>query len=251
MEKLLFKLEVFEGPLDLLMHLIQKNKVNIYDIPISEITEQYMEYLALMEEMDLDVSSEFLVMAANLLYIKSRMLLPKYSDSEDTDDEDPRQELVDRLLEYQKYKEISQFLSEREGRSQYIFFKEPELLDIEGWEQENLVNLSIDELIKAFYRIVMKNRRKAPPSKKSFKDIVGVEKVSVQSKAKEIIAILKNRSKVLFLELFKNMHSRAEVVAAFLAVLELIKLNRIIVEQRQYSKEIYVSLKGNGEVDGD
>jgi len=250
MNQLSIKLEVFEGPLDLLMHLIQKNKVNIYDIPISEITDQYLEYLSQMEEMDLEISSGFLVMAANLLYIKSRMLLPKHSDSEESD-EDPRQELVDRLIEYQKYKEASQFLEEREGRGQYYFFREPLQFEISDSEDNNLINLSIEELIKAFSRLVMDKRLKAPPSKRSFDGIVGIEKVSIRTKAKEIIKMLENHPQVLFLDIFKEMKSRAEIVAGFLAVLELIKMKKIIAEQKKDTNEIYVYLVKHGEGDGD
>ena len=123
MEKLSFKLEVFEGPLDLLLFLIQKNKVSIYDIPVSIITEQYMEYLKLMETNDLEISSEFLVMAARLLYIKSKMLLPKHEELEGEEEEDPRQELIQNLVEYKKYKEVSKFFSDRKNICDFLYFK--------------------------------------------------------------------------------------------------------------------------------
>ena len=121
METVTFKLETFEGPLDLLLHLIQKNKVNIYDIPIAELSRQYMEYLDSMKESDLEVTSEFVVMAAQLLYIKSKMLLP--DDNEDEDEGDPRAELVDRLIEYAKYKEAVEFLSPRQETGRLYFDK--------------------------------------------------------------------------------------------------------------------------------
>ena len=120
--KLSFKLEVFEGPLDLLLYLIDKNKVNIYDIPIASITEQYFEYLELMEQTDLDVSSDFVVIAANLIYIKSKMLLPKHNDKEELE-EDPRDELVEKLLEYKRYKEIAKVLSDNENSNYYVYYK--------------------------------------------------------------------------------------------------------------------------------
>ena len=122
MSELSFKLEIFEGPLDLLLFLIQKNKVNIYDIPISLITEQYLKHLEEMEKHDLEISSEFLVMAARLLYIKSKMLLPKHEELESEEEEDPRQELIQNLVEYKKYKEVSHFFSDRKNICDFLYF---------------------------------------------------------------------------------------------------------------------------------
>lgn len=248
MDQLSFKLEVFEGPLDLLIHLIQKNKVNIYDIPISEITDQYLEYLEKMQEIDLEFSSEFLVMAATLLYIKSKMLVPRHKDIEE-ETEDPRQELVEKLLEYKKYKELSLYLGEKEEKARFIFYKKPDEIEIpEVCDQ--LINLSIDDLMKAFNKLLARNQRKAPPPKDSFLGIVGREKVSIGKKVKDILNLLNRKSKVDFLELFKEMNSRAEIVAGFLAILELMKLNQIIVEQ-QDNAQIFIRKIENGEINGD
>ena len=137
MKKLSLKLEVFEGPLDLLMYLIQKNKVNIYDIPISEITHQYLEYLNEIPVPNLEVASKFVAMAARLLYIKSKMLLPKHDTLEDDmEDDDPRKELVDKLIEYKKYKEISLYLKQK-NRYKNIYYKQPENIEID----DNMPNL--------------------------------------------------------------------------------------------------------------
>ena len=239
MNKLSFKLEVFEGPLDLLMHLIEKNKVNIYDIPIAEITDQYLGYLERMEEMDLELSSEFLMMAANLLYIKSRMLLPKYSDPEE--EEDPRQELVDKLLEYQKYKRISEYFGDRQHQYNHILYKEPEEIELpERDEYEGFMPLSVEDLIKAFDNIFLRKSRLAPPSEKAFEKIVKYELISIKAKAAEILEILKQNKRVRFTELFEALCYRPEIVARFLAVLELIRDHRILAVQKAIGKDIYL-----------
>ncbi len=161
MEKVLYKLENFEGPLDLLLHLITKNKVSIYDIPIVEITDQYLEAIEGIEEAQLDNTSEFLVLAAQLLLIKSRMLLPKEEVLEE--EEDPREELARRLLEYQKYKEASQELRKTEFWSRYMFFKESEKIDfpVPPYDKHH----ETDELINAFNSILQRQIRKEKPKK--------------------------------------------------------------------------------------
>ncbi len=240
MNKLSFKLKVFEGPLDLLMHLIQKNKIDIYDIPISKITEQYMAYLEYIEEIDLELSSEFLVMAAQLLYIKSKMLLPKTDDP--VDEEDPRQELVDRLLEYQRFKQISEIFGDRQFHFQQTFIKNPDNIEV-FQDGDELIPLSSEDLIKAFNSIFVKKRRMAPPPKESFDSIIKHEKISIEDKIDEILLILSQRKKILFMALFDNLSFRPEIVARFLAILELIKANEIIVAQQAMNNEIYVIKK--------
>ena len=155
MEAVTFKLQMFEGPLDLLLHLIQKNKVNIYDIPITTITEQYMDYIDLMNEMDLEVTGEFLVVAAQLLYIKSKMLLPK---EEKEEEEDPRTELIDRLVEYAKYKGVVEYLDDNQGHANYLFFKEAQALPQAQPQLNESVPLS--KLLDAFAGVLERNRQK-------------------------------------------------------------------------------------------
>ena len=210
MEKLSFRLESYEGPLDLLLTLIKKNKVNIYDIPISDILDQYIEAMNMMKEMDLEVSSEFLVLAATLLQIKSKMLVP--SEDEDGEEIDPREELVNRLLEYKKFKETVPFFKENENNGSYMFFKTPE------------------NLLRAYRVSFNRLEAKLPPPVESFSGIVGHEKVSVRKKVTNMWKKLIRKAKMLFSELFKGVKSRPEAVASFLAVLELIKTNKIRVE---------------------
>ncbi len=146
------KLQNFEGPFDLLFHLIEKNEVDIYDIPIADITNQYLEYIYEMESLDLEVASEFIVMAATLLQIKSKMLLPKQKRDLDelaADDEDPRAELVEKLIEYKKYKEVSNVLQKREDVYSKLFYKDAEIIDdIE--EKEIFLNITLDDIVAAF-----------------------------------------------------------------------------------------------------
>lgn len=222
MEKISFKLEVFEGPLDLLLHLISKNKVNIYDIPIATITDQYMEVLNTMKELDLEVSSEFTVLASQLLLIKSRMLLPR---NEETDEEDPRTELVERLLEYQRYKSTLEFLKEHENAYKYMLFKEPE--DIEPATEPDTTVYPVDMLISAFNDILERSKRRVPPPRKTFESIVQREKVSVKDKVVYLQELVKNGNKVFFANIFDGMYTKPELVATFLALLELIKMNQI------------------------
>ncbi len=223
MEKVLYKLENFEGPLDLLLHLITKNKVNIYDIPIVEITDQYIEAINGIEESSLDNTSEFLVLAAQLLYIKSKMLLPKEEEAEE--EEDPREELAKRLAEYQKYKEASLELRKNEFWSRYMFFKESEKIDfpVPPYDKHH----EVSDLIDAFNAIMQRKIRKEKPKKKAFSGIVGHEKVSVDDMVEKICNMLSKKEKLPFKSLFKKNDSKPEMIATFLALLEMIKLSKI------------------------
>jgi segregation and condensation protein A len=228
MKQLAFKLQIFEGPLDLLLHLIHKNKVSIYDIPIAEITEQYMDYLEEMDHFDIELSSEFLVLAANLLYIKSRMILPK--PKEEAGEDDPRLELVQRLTEYRRIQMSAQTLSQREFAGGRRFYKtreyiEPLLID------ESLKLVKPGHLQTAMEAIYQKLQDRKPPSEKNFTGIVGREPIPVFSKIKQFLGKLKLLRKIKFLELFRGMKSRDEAVASFLAVLELAKMNRIQISE--------------------
>lgn len=236
MEQLKFKLDSFEGPLDLLLMLIRKNKVSIYDIPIALILEQYLAVMAEMKEMDLEVSSEFLVLAATLLQIKSKMLLPKNEDDEE-DGIDPREELVRRLAEYKKVKEATLFLKDRESIGASMFFKAPDPIERPPAEFD-YTSLTPDNLIIAFKRAYQRLERKLPPPKHSFQGIVGHEKISVRVRVANIWKRLMKKSQMLFKELFKGTKTRSEAVASFLAVLELIKIKKIRVE---YEDETNIS----------
>lgn len=228
MEQLSFKLDAFEGPLDLLLALIKKNKVNIYDIPIAEILEQYMQVMDAMKETDLEVSSEFLVLAATLLQIKSKMLLPK--DEEDEDEEDPRTELVRRLVEYRQIKESLGFFREHENAGADLFFKLPDAIERPP-VRYSFAEMTADKLLEAYNASFFKLERKLPPPKRSFSGIVGHEKVSVRERVRRIWNGLISRGKMLFRDIFEEVTSKAEAVASFLALLEMVKMNKIAVEQ--------------------
>ena len=221
-----FKTAAFEGPLDLLLHLISKNKVSIYDIPIAEITDQYFEYLQECEAMDMELSSEFAVMAAQLLYIKSKMLLPVYDEEE----EDPRAELVDRLEEYRRYKEISKQLDIMQHSMDETVFKSPESLDIPKVIIENKP-MKPDLLYSSFLMIMERNLAKKPLSPQNFSGVIGRKRVSIPHQSRFVMAALKRKKKVLFEELFEGMTTRGEMVATFMAVLELIRDSHMIVTE--------------------
>ncbi len=236
MEKILYKLETFEGPLDLLLHLITKNKVNIYDIPIVEITDQYLDAIQGIEESQLDNTSEFLVLAAQLLYIKSKMLLPK---PEEDEDEDPREDLAQRLLEYQKYKEASQELRKQEFWSRYMIFRQAEKIDfpIPAYDRSH----DVDELVEAFNTILARKIRREKPPKKAFYGIVGREKVSVEEMVDKVCKILAKRKKTPFQAMFNKEDSKPEMIATFLAILEMIKLSKISADYDEQKRDFIIS----------
>lgn len=225
MDTMLYKLDSFEGPLDLLLHLISKNKVSIYDIPIVEITAQYLEAIDGIEDAQLENTSEFLVMAAQLLYIKSKMLLPK---KEEEEEEDPREDLAQRLAEYQRYKEASGELRKNEFWSRYMFFKEEEKIDFPLPEYTK--KHTIDELTDAFNSILQRKIRQAKPEKRAFSGIVGREKVSVEDMAEGLERILKQKSRLEFKRAFFGKKSKPEMVATFLAILEMIRGGKLIAD---------------------
>lgn len=238
METMLYKLDSFEGPLDLLLHLITKNKVSIYDIPIAQITDQYLEAIEGIEESRLENASEFMVLAAQLLYIKSKMLLPK---NEEDGEEDPRDDLAARLLEYQQYKEASKSLRKTEFWSQYMIFKEPEKIDfpLPQYDKKH----EVDELCQAFYAILERKKLKEKPEKRAFSGIVGRQKVSVEDMVKKIDNILKKSGRVKFASIFKKEDSKPEMIATFLALLEMIKLNKITADFDEKKKDFVIAVK--------
>lgn len=226
MSEITYHLEVFDGPLDLLLHLISKNKLNIYDIPIVEILEQYNEALEKMQERNLAITCEFVAMSAHLLYIKSKMLLPKYDDIED--EEDPRAKLVEMLLEYQKIKEVSQTLNTKAEIGLDMYTKQPEIIS-----PDKTYKYSHDrmDLRLSILNMLERAESKVPPKITNFAGIVGREIYSVGKKVAHILKRLLSNQKTTFIELFENVRSRSEVVATFLAVLELCKTNRISVSE--------------------
>lgn len=239
------KLEAFEGPLDLLLHLIDKNKVNIYDIPIVVITEQYLEHIKLMDSKNLEIMSEFLVMAATLVNIKSKMLLP-VEESEEEEAIDPRQELVDRLLEYKMYKYISEELKDKQMDASRALFKSPSIpQEIADYKEEVRVedllsDLTLARLHEIFKSIVKKQVDKIDPIRSKFGKIER-EEINLSEKFTQIQEYGLAHKKFSFRSLLETLHSKMEVVVTFLGVLELIKIGRIIIEQEFLFDDIIIT----------
>ncbi|WJH34239.1 segregation/condensation protein A [Paenibacillus sp. CC-CFT747] len=251
--KVTFKLETFEGPLDLLLHLIDKSEVDIYDIPIKMITDQYMEYLGMMQELELEITSEFLVMAATLLSIKSKLLLPKppvlEMEWDDYEDEgyDPRDELVQKLVEYRKFKEIADHLRDKELERSLIFTREPaDLTPFLPIAQENPVEgLQVADLVWAFRKALRKLAGRGKVAK------IRRDEISVKDRMKEVVGQLKQRGgKVLFSKLFDAEITREEIVVTFLALLELMKMKRILCYQHKLFEDIVIQAREEGSIDG-
>lgn len=238
-------LESFEGPLDLLLHLIEKNRIDIYDIPIALLTEQYMTYLAKFKEFNIEIASEFLVMAATLLQIKSKILLPNTKiETETTDEEetDPRQELVERLLEYRRYKEISSVLSEMAQEAGQRYFRKSTLP-----EPKHLppTGLDVKLLWQAFQNVLEGQIEHAPLIAN-----VAREQYTIEDKIVSLLAILKeNNGNICFNAVFTPKTSKAELITTFLAMLELIKIKRISVYQTGLFSPIYLKINENDDTE--
>lgn len=238
------KLQVFEGPLDLLLHLIDKNKIDIYDIPIVEITRQYMEYIQAMEKADLNVMSEFLVMAATLLDIKCKMLLPK-EFSEEGEEEDPRQELVEQLLQYKIYKCMALELKERQVDSELTYYKNPTLPQevVEYMEPVDmdllLEGITLERLQDVFRDVMRRKKNKIDPIRSKFGKIEK-EEVSLPDKLNAVENYAKSHKRFCFQQLLEEQSSKMQVVVTFLAVLELMKTGKIRVEQEETFGEILI-----------
>lgn len=231
------KLQVFEGPLDLLLHLIDKNKIDIYDIPIVEITNQYMEYIKAMEKEDLNVMSEFLVMAATLLDIKCKMLLPK-EVNEDGEEEDPRQELVEQLLEYKMYKYMSYELKDRELESERVMYKTPTIpQEVMEYEQpvnldELLEDLTIQKLNHIFKDVMKRQVDKIDPVRSKFGKIEK-EEVTVSDKLVFVTDYAREHKKFSFRTLLTKQSSKTQIVVTFLALLQLMKEGVLYIEPQE------------------
>lgn len=238
------KLQVFEGPLDLLLHLIDKNKVNIYDIPIVEITEQYLDYIQQMAQEDLNVMSEFMVMAATLIDIKCKMLLPK-EVNEEGEEEDPRAELVQQLLEYKMYKYMSFELRERMNEAARIFYKKStiptEVLDFEQPVDTDgiLDGLTLERLNSIFQSIMKRQDEKIDPIRSKFGKIEQ-EEVSLPDKLDYVGQYAKEHKKFSFRDLLEKQCSKTQVVVTFLAILELMKAGSIRIHQEHIFDDIEI-----------
>ncbi|MCK4404200.1 MAG: segregation/condensation protein A [candidate division Zixibacteria bacterium] len=225
------KLEVFEGPLDLLLFLIKRDKVDIYDIPIAHVTKQYSEYIGLMKELNLEIAGEFIVMAATLMRIKVRMLLPKTQDEEE--EEDPREQLVAALLEYRKFKEAAQVLKAKEAEQSHWFPRTDFSFLNRLPQDEILVEASLHDLIFAFKRIL------DTQPKETFHTI-DYPKVGVEERIEYVLNCLEQKDGVVFTELFSDTPIKLVMVVTFVAILELIRLQKIYIRQTKHFSEIWV-----------
>ena len=241
------KLQVFEGPLDLLLFLIEKNKVNIYDIPIVEITAQYMEYIAEMKRQDLNVLSEFLVMAATLIDIKSKMLLPSNPNAEE-EEEDPRAELVQQLLEYKMYKCMAYELKDRQIDADRVMFKAPTIpAEVAAYEEpidldELVSDITLAKLNEIFQSIMKKQVDKIDPVRSKFGKIQK-EEVSLEEKMTFLSNYAREHKHFSFRNLLEAQASKVEIVVTFLAILELMKTGEIFISQEKIFDDIKIDSK--------
>ena len=226
-----FRVDGFEGPLDLLLHLIKENKMDIFDIEINLITEQYLKYINNMEKVNLEIS-EYLVLASELIEIKAKMLLPKKKQEMEIEEEDPREELVNKLLEYQAYKEISKDLKEKEELRSEIYTKAPEKYSNYQEEETTFEGGSVDLLIDAFKKFLIRKEEEKPLNTKVTK-----KGISVSSRRHEIKNLLKEKGKVSFYQMF-SIRSREYIVVTFLAILEKAKNKELIIHQEGIYDEI-------------
>lgn len=244
--ELTVKLEVFEGPLDLLLHLLEKNKVNIYDIPIVEITNQYMDYIREMKRQDLNVVSEFLVMAATLVDIKSQMLLPKTESESEEMTEDPRAELVAQLLEYKMYKCMAYELKDRQMDAERVLFKVPTIpAEVAAYEEpvnldELMADLTLKKLNDIFRSIIKKQEDKIDPVRSKFGRIEK-EEVSLSDRIAYLEQYALIHPNFSFRSLLEKQNSKMEIIVTFLAVLELIRTGKIVITQAHIFDDIQIT----------
>jgi segregation and condensation protein A len=232
-DSLHFKLPVFEGPLDLLLHLIREHKIDIYDIPIMDITKQYIDYLELMKELNLEIAGEFLVMAASLIYIKSKMLLPPEEKQTEEPAEDPRAELVQRLLEYQAFKEASTELRERERIWKNIFWRTPHhTQDIENESDLLPFEASVFDLITAFRNLLSRSPDQVIE--------ITRETLTVSDRINYIMEKLESTDGITFEELFEQSFTKIHMIITFLALLEIMRLGLVKVYQERVFGSIWI-----------
>ena len=245
--ELTVKLQVFEGPLDLLLYLLEKNKVNIYDIPIVEITEQYMEYIREMKRQDLEVLSEFLVMAATLIDIKSRMRLPSNPDREE-EEEGPRAEMVQHLLEYKMYKCMAYELKDRQMDAGRVMYKKPTIPEeVRAYEppvdiHELMSDITLSRLHEIFESIMKKQQDKIDPLRSKFGKIEK-EEVSLEDKMEDLKKYAAGHRHFSFRGLLTAQSSKVEVIVTFLAILELMKMGTIRISQEHIFDDIQIDSK--------
>ncbi len=241
------KLQAFEGPLDLLLHLIDKNKVDIYDIPIVSITQQYLDYIHQMEKSDMALTSEFLVMAATLMDIKCKMLLPA-EVNEDGEEEDPRAELVTKLLEYKMYKYLSSELRDRETDADLYFFRKKDIPDeVEAYEEpidyaELIGDRNLTMLNNIFQELLRRQEDRIDPVRSKFGQIEK-EEVDMDQKTEYIKDFVRSHRRFSFRELLQKQHSKSEIIVTFLVILEEMKIGEIMISQEETFGDILIESK--------
>jgi segregation and condensation protein A len=219
------KLDQFEGPLDLLIHLIKRNEVNIYDIPIALITAQYLEYLMLIRELDLDVAGEFLVMAATLIHIKSRMLLPRSDPTQEDPEEDPREALVRRLLEHQRYRQAAELLHERETLREAQWLRpDGRVAPLAGEEYEPELEVDLFSLMAAFKSVIERAKQRPQVA-------LPAEQIPIETRIEQLLTRLSETQACGFEDLFEDVTSKGDMIVTFIALLEMIRLRLIRVFQ--------------------
>jgi segregation and condensation protein A len=235
------KLDTFEGPLDLLLHLINQYEIDIYDIPVAQITEQYMEYIHTMQHLELNIASEYLVMAATLLEIKSKMLLPKQEIEDDFDEyeEDPREELMERLIEYRKYKDAAEDLKEKEQEDNQIFTRPPVIFkDLDTKVPVLKGELSIYDMLGALNKMFKRKQWNEPKDTK-----ITRTEIPIEDRMQELLEVVKlSKSGIAFDRLF-TYQSKSHIVITFIALLELMKNNDIYCKQANHFDTLYVFQK--------
>lgn len=240
------KISNFEGPFDLLLHLIKVNQLGIYEISIFEITNQYIEYINSIKEMDLEITSEFILMAATLLEIKSRELLPKNNENE-TEDEDPKAKLIQKLLEYKKFKEVSFVLRRKEEEFGHYFVKKPEIIDDsfqKDIDKELFLGKNLMDLYHIYKELLEKNKEKVNTNK--IDDKISADTYKVEDKMEELRIKLNGKKIIEFSSISLSCNNKLELVVTFLALLELIKQKEVKVSQRDNFNEIYIERWING-----
>ncbi len=231
----------FEGPLDLLLYLICKNKMNIFEISLSELTDKYIEYLSLMSSLDIEIATEFLVMASMLLEIKSKKLIPEIEEKED-EETITEEEMMSRLIEYKKYKELSKIIAEKYSKNFGSFYKSPENIKFnlsKEYRGEKFESYKIKEI---YLSAILRNRNKINIKAKEIEKIALYDRITVKDKTDQIVRYLKNNKQFVFNDMFKSsIENNLEVVTAFLGTLELSKEKQVTITQEELFSDIYVT----------
>lgn len=239
------KTNVFEGPLDLLLHLIKRMEIDIYDIPMAEVTEQYLVYIHTLSDLELNEASEYLVMSATLLSIKSKMLLPNKAEEEEEDvsieEEDPRTELVEQLIEYKRYKEAAELFKQKEHDRSHIYTKPPSDLSQFAADADPISeadSVSVFDMLAAYNKLLKRKRLRKPAAAK-----VEIQKITIEQRMEELLEIVeKHRTPIHFSDFFHH-DDKSVIIVTFLAILELMKSNAVYVEQTGNFEEIYIKAK--------